>query len=67
MNVVFNPLPHEQKAGTTSFLVWSNPDLERAMNVAFGVSSKDRIDRIEITPQGIKAIFEPTPARVAKG
>jgi hypothetical protein len=58
--------PEQSKSGLTSILGWDNPDLHAALNQAFRVDQKhERIADIEVTKQGIKAIFETLPRKAA--
>jgi hypothetical protein len=50
--------PEHSASGAASFLIWNNPDLHRALNQAFAVQENERIVRVEVTKQGIRAIVE---------
>jgi hypothetical protein len=58
MQVVFNPSYGQRKTGTCCQLSYHNPNFKRAMYEFFGVKPTERIERLEITEDGIKAIFE---------
>jgi hypothetical protein len=56
MQVIYEP--EHSASGLTSFLTWDHPDFHRALNQAFAVQKDERIVRVEVTKQGIKAILE---------
>ena len=56
MQIVFNPATTQ--GGTVSQLTWNNPDLHAAIRAAFACRDDERIVRVEVTAQGMKAFFE---------
>lgn len=58
MKVEFEP--REPSSGCWSFASWSNDDLQAAIRKAFNESPRERIIRIDITRDGIRAYFEAT-------
>lgn len=59
MRYEFNP-QESKLTGVVSFAHWSNADLQTAIRQAFHESPRERIVAIEITRDGIKALFEQT-------
>lgn len=54
MEIKFNPSKDEQGSGITSFASWNNPDLQRALEIAFNINrQRERIDTVEVTSEGI--------------
>lgn len=58
MEVVFNPPRDKQQSGTVSFASWQNRDLQAAMLRAFAIRGHEELKRLEVTPDGIRAIIE---------
>ena len=56
VEVKFNPSKDETGSGLTAFASWDNPDLQRALEIAFRVNrNREQIDKVEVTAEGITA------------
>lgn len=56
MEVRFNP--DRGDGGVCAFASWNNPDLHRAFCVAFNLRANEKLVRIDVTKEGIRAYFE---------
>jgi hypothetical protein len=62
MQVIYEP--EQSSSGLVSFLRWDSPDLHRALDQAFAVQhNRERIVRVEVTKEGIRAILETLPRK----
>lgn len=66
MEIKFNPSKDEAGSGLTAFASWDNRDLNRALEIAFNVNRKrERIDTVEVTPDGITVRLSCRPQPVS--
>lgn len=65
MKVVYEPATSYTEEppvpGMVNFISWDNPDLHAAFNKLFAVVSWERVARVEITREGIRAVIQPVP------
>ncbi len=59
MQIIWNPT--DTQGGTVSHIGWNNPDMQAAIRLAFHEKDFERITRVEVTCEGMKAFFERKP------